>query len=98
MKPPRNPYSPPQSNLEGIPIKDISKPVWPYVRRPYHIPGHMMLWSFTAQMLLQGTPMAGVASFGALLGLGAFVYAYRKQPAHRAAEKRWWREFQKQHR
>lgn len=94
MNQPRNPYSPPRSNVEGYP-KDISKPAWPYVRQPYLIPSHVIFWAFVAQMLLQGTLMAGVASVVVLLGLAAFAYAYRKQPVYRAAEKRWWREYRK---
>jgi hypothetical protein len=93
MKSPRNPYSPPQSNLEGTKIKDISKPVWPYVRDPYSIPCRLMVLGLLMLFLLRPFGMAAVSGTCFWAGILSWVYAYRKQPVHRAEERIWWSDF-----
>lgn len=56
-----------------------------------------MLGGFCLQIVTANTGWAAIGTLPFWLGLLAFVYAYRKQPPQRAAEKQWWREFDQLH-
>lgn len=87
----RNPYTPPQAQLDNRPY-GLQKPIWPYVRAPYLVPSHFMFWGLVTTPVLDPLGLAGAGSLSFGLGLLAWVYAYRKQPPYRKAERIWWNE------
>jgi hypothetical protein len=85
----RNPYTPPLAILDGRP-HGLQPPLWPHVQAPYLIPSHLMLWGLVVSPVLTPLGLGGISSLSFFLGLFAWVYAYRKQPACRKAERMWW--------
>jgi hypothetical protein len=60
------------------------------------MPAHFMCWGFLASGVLSPLGLTAVGGVIFWFGLLAFVYAYRKQPPHRKAERIWWAELRRQ--